>query len=310
MASTTITEVKSFLETGDIPTEGQFVKVIDTLRGKFNPLTNYLAADEQAVLWTDNNWYLVVADTAAGETPATDPDKFYPISNNVWTADITQGGGTANFTVTLPGGIDAFSEGVLYIFNVGTVTNATGAVTINPGSGAITVKQSDGTTAAATQDFDSGRYYPMIYNGTVLISLSSSSSSSSTLVSFRKSLTSAQIRTLFSVPIDITELPAPGVGYAWEILSACFIFTFNTTSFDVGDAIYIKTETGNGALFYLDGLTNFSASTSLNMIRLNSTAPGQIDIIENKKMLLTADADSSVGDGTIIIYGTARKVKL
>lgn len=169
MASTTITEVLSFWKTGDKPTAGQCIKTFDTLRGKFNPLTNYLAADEQAVLWTDNNWYLVVDDTAAGETPATDPDKFYPISKSIYTADITQGGGTANFTVTLPGGATTFSQNVLYIFNVGTVVDATGAVTINPGSGAITVRRADAATNAATQDFESDKYYPMVFNGTVFV---------------------------------------------------------------------------------------------------------------------------------------------
>lgn len=128
------------------------------------------------------------------------------------------------------------------------------------------------------------------------------------IVSFKKSLSNANL--LAGGEFDITELPAPGAGYAWEYLSGSVKSTGMGTAFDGTPTITLITE-GSRSQFTDDG--NFlSVGTDYFATLERTTIVGNLgnSIIENTKGQVSIDAASAVGDGSIVIYGTARLITL
>lgn len=62
------------------------------------------------------------------------------------------------------------------------------------------------------------------------------------IISFKQAITALEASTLNSVPIDIADLPAAGVGYAWEIISYTVKYVVGATEYDFS-FIYIIPET-------------------------------------------------------------------
>ena len=131
------------------------------------------------------------------------------------------------------------------------------------------------------------------------------------LIPYKQSITAAQCLSLSTTPVNITDLPAPGLGFAWEIISFNVKYTFVTTDYDFSTMwVFTETATSNSGQF----LTSFPMGTlgsnadswGLGIAQSNS----KIQVIENKKMQITSDTDPTVGDGTFIVYGTARKITI
>lgn len=128
------------------------------------------------------------------------------------------------------------------------------------------------------------------------------------LVPFKLELTNSQLRA--GGEFDIEELPAPGAGYAWEYLSGSVKSTGMGAAFDGTPTITLITE-GSRSQFTDDG--NFlSVGTDYFATLERTTIVGNLgnSLIANTKGQVSIDAASSVGDGSIIVYGMARKITL
>lgn len=127
------------------------------------------------------------------------------------------------------------------------------------------------------------------------------------LLSISVSLTAAQIKTAFSVPID-SGIPLPSATQAIEVVSGSTKYTFGTVAFDFGmiTVFGLKTDTANDYQMNaptISGLTNSFAKLE----EVNAT---DIQLVVNKKLMITAYTDSATGDGTAIIYILYRIIQI
>ena len=127
------------------------------------------------------------------------------------------------------------------------------------------------------------------------------------LVPFRQEITELECATLNSVPVDIADLPAPGLGYAWEIVSASLSYTFVSVDYDFGNLLVSLSTAGIGQY-------NFTPpNVSADVFQRGRFIDGlgvDTSIVNNNKMVFYSDIDPTVGDGTFIVYGTARKITI
>lgn len=111
-------------------------------------------------------------------------------------------------------------------------------------------------------------------------------------------LTSAQIKTLNSIPVD-TGIPNPGLGKAIDVISADVKYTFGTIAF-TSNFLVIVANTIPANQFQLSCqclITGFSTFSKFQ------EAPVLLDNLrENQTINLSSDSDSLVGDGTAIVY--------
>ena len=129
------------------------------------------------------------------------------------------------------------------------------------------------------------------------------------LVVFKRSLSNANL--LAGGFFDIDELPAPGAGYAWVIIEASAKLTGAGTPFDGAPAIGIITETAAESqftdnVFFLSSGSNIWAKFLIRDITIDNLTT----IVENKKVQVLITPSSTVGDGTLTIYGSARLITL
>jgi len=129
------------------------------------------------------------------------------------------------------------------------------------------------------------------------------------VVTFKKTLTAANIIAAGS--FDIAELPAVAGAY-WNVESVQFDYTFGTVAFDGGARVIIGINTA-GTYQYTDGnyilaLTNNDMGRFLTAESLSGAVESNIAV--NRKAQVTINTPSTVGDGTLVIYGTARLVTL
>jgi len=134
----------------------------------------------------------------------------------------------------------------------------------------------------------------------LIISISSKAQPIERIYKVTRHLTTAEIKTGNSSPINV-GLPFPGIGKAYEVVSASVRYNFNTVTFNCGDgSIYIHTE--NLAII------NYQAATTsiLNFPYGNyaRAAVNSLDVqmVENKRLFLTIGDDSSIGDGSADVF--------
>lgn len=120
------------------------------------------------------------------------------------------------------------------------------------------------------------------------------------------SLSTAQIKTGSSVPIQI--VPACATGYAIEVISGSFNYTYGTVSF-TGTNLYLDTDTStyhqmqcNNAL---SGTQNGFGRFQTLALAINTT-----QVVPAKGLFVSINSDSSVGDGSVIVYVCYRLIKL
>lgn len=118
------------------------------------------------------------------------------------------------------------------------------------------------------------------------------------------SLNAAQIKTLNSVPVQIVV--APGIGLAIEVESASVVFTFGTAPFS-NSSVNLLTNTAAANQFSQSGVLNLGVSTFCSLARVSTTS---IQLVGNKQLYVTSNADSGGGDGGAKIYISYRIITL
>ena len=127
------------------------------------------------------------------------------------------------------------------------------------------------------------------------------------LVPFRQEITELECATLNSVPIDIADLPAPGAGFAWEIVSASLSYTFVSVDYDFA-GLFVSASTA--AVEQYNFTTPNVAADVFQRGRFIDGFGADTSVVNNTKMVVYSDVDPTVGDGTFIVYGTARKITI
>lgn len=106
---------------------------------------------------------------------------------------------------------------------------------------------------------------------------------------------SAQVLTSFASPVQI--LPAPGAGYAWEVVSASGKLAFGTTPYATNTNLLLIIDTGTTGQIRSTGFLA-AASTTFKLL-----GPNEGDLIENKAlMFMTQTGNPTAGDSDITIY--------
>ncbi len=127
-------------------------------------------------------------------------------------------------------------------------------------------------------------------------------------VTFKKSFNAAD--TLGGGTFDITELAAPGAGYAWQVTSASAKYTFVSTAND-NLVCSIRSDLANSTKTQFDDqnvLVNIPQNSFIAMVATTPTNSSS-NIVENDKIVIDIGA-SATGNGTLIVYGTARLITL
>jgi len=124
------------------------------------------------------------------------------------------------------------------------------------------------------------------------------------LVTFKLSLSAAQL--LSGGNFDITELAAPGAGYAWEVIAASEKYTYGTVAYD---NLTIRIKTNNASSFQFNDGAVFTAYVFNDFAMLDRESVSPKQLVENEKVFVVVGT-STTGNGTLIVYGTARKIAL
>ena len=132
------------------------------------------------------------------------------------------------------------------------------------------------------------------------------------IIPFRQTLSALQCLTLYTVPVDIADLPVPGAGFAWEIITMSVSCILNTTDYDFNDIQIIADTALTNQFSYNYGATTSATSNIISRgTEVNANNSGfRATVIDNKKMKIQTEIDPTVGDGTFVVYGTARKITL
>ena len=125
---------------------------------------------------------------------------------------------------------------------------------------------------------------------------------------FKKSFNAADTKA--GGTFDITELPAPGVGYAWQVTSAAAKYTYVSIAND-NLLTTIRSNSASSTKTQFEDLGVQANVAANSFITLPATAPtnSSSNIVENDKMVIDIAA-SATGNGTLIVYGTARLIAL
>lgn len=120
------------------------------------------------------------------------------------------------------------------------------------------------------------------------------------------SLTAAQIKTLNSVPISLVS--APGATSYIEVISASIRYTYNTTAFT---STTVQLQIATTVIPQAELADCFDATNSVNSTLLGIVQTGgDSNTATNQALLITANADSAVGDGTAFISVLYRVITL
>jgi hypothetical protein len=109
---------------------------------------------------------------------------------------------------------------------------------------------------------------------------------------------------------DITELSAPGVGYAWQVTSAASKYTFVSIGND-NLLTNIRSNSASSTKTQFDDQSVLANIPQNSFIAMVATTPTNLNpnIVENDKIVIDI-VTSATGNGTLIVYGTARKITL
>jgi hypothetical protein len=117
------------------------------------------------------------------------------------------------------------------------------------------------------------------------------------------SLNTTQIKNLNSVPID-TGISV-GAGQAIEVISACVNWNGGTTPFF--SFTYLSLIIDTATYGWYPPISDYSTNHFVPFVFDQSVG---VDYIENKRLMITADADSANGNGSADIYINYRIITL
>lgn len=116
-------------------------------------------------------------------------------------------------------------------------------------------------------------------------------------------LTALQIQSLNTVPQPL--IPAPGPGFAIQVISASVFYTFGTIAFLNTQLIIggagLATAQATSPVILTSPVSNNATFTHTNQVG---------NIADNTGMVISANADSVQGDGTAVVYVSYRVIQL
>lgn len=127
------------------------------------------------------------------------------------------------------------------------------------------------------------------------------------LKEIKRTLTSAEILTINSVPID-TGIPLPTASQAIQVVSAAMRLNYGTVTFDGASGnlqLYADTSTVSQA----SNSSIVTAGADL-FVQCSINTSGTTQLIANKKLMIKGNTDSTVGDSTIDVYVAYRVINL
>lgn len=266
---------------GTLPT-GQVVEIGDVVRALVNTPGN-----------TQANWAITqnnigyVAENSANKTS-------------------TVAGNTASTTLylTVKGYFDWLLQGLTQALSAKVTPVDADSVLIEDSADSNKTKKTTWANIKTTL----ATYFSGIYQ-----TLAQQQAAGTALVVFRQTISAVQAQTLNSAPIVIADLPAPGAGKAWAIVELSIKYTFVTADYlfailTTGNTTGIAGGAGQAlttAPFGTGGADAWCSSF------IGGAGGAKTNIYENEGVEIKSDADDIlVGDGTFIIYGTARLITL
>ena len=126
-----------------------------------------------------------------------------------------------------------------------------------------------------------------------------------TIKSTTVSLSAANL--LSGSAIDVPGADAPGVGFALRVIDMSVSYIFNTAAFDVGVRIDAITDTAATRQFQSSNVLALEASRFVGCRQSKATG---IQLVENKKLTVQANAASTSGDSTAVVYITYKTITL
>lgn len=139
-----------------------------------------------------------------------------------------------------------------------------------------------------------------IYDGSAWGALSGGGGGGEPVQKVTIPLTSAQLLTLQSTPIQV--IPAPGAGKVINLLQAMIVYTFVSTPYSLGDNANLElTASGNSlTLLNIAGILGLSFDLAAAFLTTWGSPPSTLD---NQPIDLTFDgtADITAGDGTAVL---------
>jgi hypothetical protein len=209
---------------------------------------------------------VALAATTAATSGANQASPVLVVSGNIWN-------GSASTA-------DAWSVQDV----VGTGTNPTSALTLSH----------SGTTGNTSVNIQAE-----------LQNLNSTSGNAAYIQSKTFTLTSAEIKTLHSVPTQV--LPAPGTGKTYLIVSSLAHYRYNTTAYTLNSSTRISlifnNDQTNGQVWFLAGNPGFLDQTTdeyCNGGSFDGNVPTSDQV--NKALFAATDvADPTLGDGTVTL---------
>jgi len=129
------------------------------------------------------------------------------------------------------------------------------------------------------------------------------------VVTRKVSLSSTQILSVNSIPIEL--LPAPGTGKTYAILEVQLKLNYGTATYAGGTTINIQF--ANAGLTILSQATILASTTSRMGIMSRTATSGAIatQYLENTAVYITTAASNpTTGDGTLDVYVTYKIITL
>ena len=155
---------------------------------------------------------------------------------------------------------------------------------------------------SGTVAFDTVQNTAKVYNGSEWSSLSIGNIRDTTIT-----IATADVLTLNTTPVEI--VPAPGAGYAIQVVAASFGLTFNTTAYATNVTIGIGQASSEPQveLQCLDATVN----TIRNINPHSATATTDTQIKENHSLIVsTRTGDPTAGDSDLKVYLTYKIIEL
>lgn len=122
-----------------------------------------------------------------------------------------------------------------------------------------------------------------------------------------KTLTASEIKTLNSTPIDL-GVAAPGAGKVIMPIHAFYYYTYASAAFDNNTSLRLMHDTASSYL--MEDQTNVLQQTASRAVNMVNVVKNATQIVANKKLYITSNADSVAGGGAITLYVTYQVVTL
>ena len=117
----------------------------------------------------------------------------------------------------------------------------------------------------------------------------------------------AQVLTLFTVPVLL--IPAPGPGFFIEVISAFVNILFYTTVYATVSQLDIQVAGSVQPIFSTNRMLDATASLIRPQLRLTPFAADQTIMLANAAVLIaTTGVDPTLGDSDVKVYATFRIV--